>query len=812
MDKYVGKRLDGRYELQELIGVGGMATVYKAYDTIDDKIVAVKILKEEFLGNDDFIRRFKNESKAIAVLSHPNIVKVFDVSFGDRIQYIVMEYIDGITLKEYIEHQKVINWKEAVHFTVQILEALEHAHEKGVVHRDIKPQNIILLQDGTIKVTDFGIARLTTSETRTMTNTAIGSVHYIAPEQARGDLTDGKADIYSVGVMLYEMLTGKLPFEADSAVSVAIMQLQTEPSPLRDINEEIPEGLEEITLKAMRKDPAQRYETAAKMLEAIETFRRNPSVRFNYKYYDDTTSGDTKFVETSIKGSNAPAVPDQLYNDNYDYDEEASSDTRSRTAVKWVTIGIASVVVIAIAVLIFMFTSKSCQGGSSKDVEIPDFIGQMLDDVQSNKSYKFNFKIEVKYDASKPLMMILDQDPKAGTKTVKENSEIILTVNSSESKVNVPTVKGLSQKDAEEKVQKANLYTDIKKVYSNVVDKGYVVDCSPGEGTEQQIGTKITLFISDGPEGETVQIPTKLIGKTKDEVKAELEKLGLKTEFSYQPSTEKKDVVINLEPYEGNTVQKGTLVTIYASNGKLPAGSERKVEIDVGWPNEEAKVHLEVLDDGTVYISEDNVYLPDYGTIEVSCSEKRIKKINIKINDDTYKIFTVDFTKDPPVVTLSKENPYTSNSFKVPSVADSSEEDARKALISAGFDAGNIKREFETSDTVKGGNVTRTSPSEGSVVSAGSEITIFVSKGNGESSDESSNESSTEEFNDIIGSTFSYVYDKYGANYRFSYEGNPSDSTTIKSYSVSGNEITLYFNEESSGEITDVPSDDPSVE
>lgn len=812
MDKYVGKRLDGRYELQELIGVGGMATVYKAYDTIDDKIVAVKILKEEFLGNDDFIRRFKNESKAIAVLSHPNIVKVFDVSFGDRIQYIVMEYIDGITLKEYIEHQKVINWKEAVHFTVQILEALEHAHEKGVVHRDIKPQNIILLQDGTIKVTDFGIARLTTSETRTMTNTAIGSVHYIAPEQARGDLTDGKADIYSVGVMLYEMLTGKLPFEADSAVSVAIMQLQTEPSPLRDINEEIPEGLEEITLKAMRKDPAQRYETAAKMLEAIETFRRNPSVRFNYKYYDDTTSGDTKFVETSIKGSNAPAVPDQLYNDNYDYDEEASSDTRSRTAVKWVTIGIASVVVIAIAVLIFMFTSKSCQGGSSKDVEIPDFIGQMLDDVQSNKSYKFNFKIEVKYDASKPLMMILDQDPKAGTKTVKENSEIILTVNSSESKVNVPTVKGLSQKDAEEKVQKANLYTDIKKVYSNVVDKGYVVDCSPGEGTEQQIGTKITLFISDGPEGETVQIPTKLIGKTKDEVKAELEKLGLKTEFSDQPSTEKKDVVINLEPYEGNTVQKGTLVTIYASNGKLPAGSERKVEIDVGWPNEEAKVHLEVLDDGTVYISEDNVYLPDYGTIEVSCSEKRIKKINIKINDDTYKIFTVDFTKDPPVVTLSKENPYTSNSFKVPSVAGSSEEDARKALISAGFDAGNIKRKFDTSDTVKGGNVTRTSPSEGSVVSVGSEIIIFVSKGNGESSDESSNESSTEEFNDIIGSTFRYVYDKYGANYRFSYDGNPSDSTTIKSYSVSGNEITLYFNEESSGETTDVPTDDPSVE
>lgn len=808
MDKYVGKRLDGRYELQELIGVGGMATVYKAYDTIDDKIVAVKILKEEFLGNDDFIRRFKNESKAIAVLSHPNIVKVFDVSFGDRIQYIVMEYIDGITLKEYIEHQKVINWKEAVHFTVQILEALEHAHEKGVVHRDIKPQNIILLQDGTIKVTDFGIARLTTSETRTMTNTAIGSVHYIAPEQARGDLTDGKADIYSVGVMLYEMLTGKLPFEADSAVSVAIMQLQTEPSPLRDINEEIPEGLEEITLKAMRKDPAQRYETAAKMLEAIESFRRNPSIRFNYKYYDDTLSGDTKFVETSIRSSNTPAVPDQLYNDNYDYDEEEVSDTRSRTAVKWITIGIGTVVVIALAVLIFMFTSKSCQGGSSKDVEIPDLIGQMLDDVQSNSSYKFNFKIEVKYDPSKPLMMILDQDPKAGTKTVKENSEIILTVNSSESKVNVPTVKGLSQKDAEEKVQNANLYTEIKKVYSDVVDKGYVIDCSPGEGSEQQIGTKITLFISDGPEGKTVQIPTKLIGKTKDEVKEELEKLGLKTEFNDQPSTEKKDVVFNLEPYEGNTVQEGTLVTIYASNGKLPTGSEREIELEVGWPNEEATVSLEVFINGSKddNLSNDSAYLPDVGKLKITGRDKDVK-VKININDSEYKIFTIDFTKDPPVATLSKENPYTSTSFKVPSVAGYSEEDARKALISAGFDAASISVEEETSDTVESGKVTRTNPSEDSIVSAHSSITIFISTGNGEPSDEPSSEPS-DEFNDIIGSTFRYVYDKYGANYRFNYEGNPSDSTTIKSYSVSGNEITLYFDEESSSET----SDDTSVE
>ena len=240
MENYVGKRLDGRYEIQEIIGVGGMAVVYKAYDNIDDRTVAVKILKEEFLANEEFRRRFKNESKAIAVLSHPNIVKVYDVSYGDRIQYIVMECVDGITLKEYIQQQGVINYKEAVFFVTQILRALQHAHDKGIVHRDIKPQNIMLLENGAIKVTDFGIARFSRSETRTMTDSTIGSVHYISPEQARGDITDDKADIYSVGVMLYEMLTGKLPFESDNTVSAAIMQLQQDPVKPREINPSIP--------------------------------------------------------------------------------------------------------------------------------------------------------------------------------------------------------------------------------------------------------------------------------------------------------------------------------------------------------------------------------------------------------------------------------------------------------------------------------------------------------------------------------------------------------------------------------------------
>ena len=321
MDKYIGKRLDGRYEIHELIGVGGMANVYRCTDTIDDREVAIKILKDEYLNNEEFIRRFKNESKAIAMLSHPNIVKVYDVSFGDRIQYIVMEYIDGITLKEYIDRQGIIEWKDALHLITQVLKALQHAHECGIVHRDIKPQNIMLLQDGTIKVTDFGIARFSDKNTRTMTEQAIGSVHYIAPEQAKGDVTDGKTDIYSVGVMLYEMTTGKLPFDGDSAVTVALKQLQSTPKRPREINPGIPIGLEQITMKAMEKMPADRYTSAAEMLSDIERLRLNPSIVFDYgkSFVDDQP---TKFVHSlkDAKHENTKIV--KKVTDNNDTDDE----------------------------------------------------------------------------------------------------------------------------------------------------------------------------------------------------------------------------------------------------------------------------------------------------------------------------------------------------------------------------------------------------------------------------------------------------------------------------------------------------------
>jgi serine/threonine-protein kinase len=280
MDKNIGRKLDGRYEITELIGIGGMADVYKAVDIIDDRIVAVKILKTEFSDNEDFIRRFRNESKAIAVLSHPNIVKIYDVGFTDRIQFIVMEYIDGITLKEFIDQQGVLKWKDSIHFIIQILRALQHAHDRGIVHRDIKPQNIMLFPDGTIKVMDLELPVLAREEGKTISDKAIGSVHYISPEQARGDITDEKSDIYSVGVMLYEMLTGVKPFDADNPVSIALMHMQNTAKLPRELNDSIPEGLEEIVIRAMQKDSSKRYQSASEMIKDIEEFKKNPSIVF----------------------------------------------------------------------------------------------------------------------------------------------------------------------------------------------------------------------------------------------------------------------------------------------------------------------------------------------------------------------------------------------------------------------------------------------------------------------------------------------------------------------------------------------------
>ena len=581
MDKYIGKRLDGRYEIHELIGQGGMAYVYRAYDRIENRWVAIKILREELSDNSDFLRRFRNESKAIAVLSHPNIVKVYDVSFGDRIQYIVMEYVDGITLKQYIEQQGEIKWREALYFTVQILQALQHAHERGIIHRDIKPQNIMLLEDGSIKVMDFGIARFTQAETQTMTDKAIGSVHYIAPEQARGGHINDKADIYSVGVMLYEMLTGQLPFVADNAVSVAIMQMQAEPTPPTRINPSIPKGLEEITMHAMEKNPAQRFPSAADMLEDIERFRRNPEMVFNYgDQVDHAYARGTSIYDTA-------GGRQQDYNDNYEYEEEYVRSKNGAKASMVVTGIVAAVVVVGLVVGgIFLWNYfRNNTDTSSDEVIVPTFTGMIYEtEIKDNAEYAdFEFEIVEGNQPSQPAGVVLNQNPQAGM-TVKRGKTITLTVNGGTlEQVVVEDVTGDSQQDAYDTLEALGLSPRIQAVADDETAVGYVVRTDPAAGSTVASGSSITIFVSSGPAEEQVTVPN-VVGSSLSTAESDLEANGLvRGSVSYDDESDQPEgTVLSSDPEGGTRVSEGSAVNLVVSSGR---GAEKTVHYDIPLPS-----------------------------------------------------------------------------------------------------------------------------------------------------------------------------------------------------------------------------------
>lgn len=644
MDKYTGKRLDGRYEIHELLGVGGMAVVYRAYDTIDDRMVAIKILKDEFAGNSDFLRRFRNESKAIAVLSHPNIVKVYDVSFGDRIQYIVMEYVDGITLKQYLDQQKeTVPWKEALHFTVQILRALQHAHEKGIVHRDIKPQNIMLLQDGTIKVMDFGIARFARSETRTMTDKAIGSVHYIAPEQARGDVTDERADIYSVGVMLYEMLTGRLPFEADNAVSVAIMQLQANPTLPRDINPDIPEGLQEITMKAMQKAPSQRYQSAAEMLQDIETFRRNPAVRFDYKYFvDDTPTRYVNAIE-NVKGSTGPLS----YNDDYEYEEDLGKKKGSKkTKMVLAGIGTAFLIMLVILGVFFIVNQNNQSAGEEDTVVVPNFIGMVYqDEILDNEKYAdFTFTLQEGNDPEQDPGVVLQQSPNEGIE-VKKGREIVLTINQGDEPVKIPEVAGMTEDDAVEALRNMDLIPKVVTVMDEEVGQGYVIETDPTEGSEVDAGSQVTVYVSGGPE-ENISVPA-VIDKSLDAARAEIIAAGLTVgELIPQDDSDKPaNTVIETNPLPGVKVASGTKVDIIYSSGQQ---SVKTVEVFLALPDVSNDIDVKVYVDGKLDNDQSGTINPNATsnpglytlTFEGTSGTQTLQ---VTLDGQNYATFTLDF-------------------------------------------------------------------------------------------------------------------------------------------------------------------------
>ncbi|MCQ2478626.1 MAG: Stk1 family PASTA domain-containing Ser/Thr kinase [Clostridia bacterium] len=644
-DRFLGKRLDGRYEIREIIGVGGMAVVYKAYDNVEDRIVAIKILKDEFVSNEEFIRRFKNESKAIAVLSHPNIVKVYDVSFGDLIQYIVMEYIDGITLKEYIERQGSLRWQDALYFTVQILKGLQHAHDKGIVHRDVKPQNIIVLSDGTIKVTDFGIARFARSEQRTITDKAIGSVHYISPEQAKGEKTDEKADIYSVGVMLYEMLTGALPFEADSAVSVAIMQLQREPKKPSEINPSIPLGLEQITMHAMQKSTDRRYQSAAEMLCDLEVFRKDPTETFDYNYFVDNSP--TKYVDNSIVSATPASLTMNGENENV---EEQAQETKTKNATIPILAGIAATFVVVIAVVIAIVI-KSFSGSTGKEISCPDFVGKTVEEIEQMDEYKdkvFEIKFEFELNDEYERNTVFKQEP-LKDKKIKKGAKIILYTSSGKSTVNVPDVYGQKLAFAETELKAAGFETEIIEVDDESVDEGLVAYTDPPKTSAQAPGTKVKVYVSGG-QSKQVDVPN-VVGLTEEQAKADLTEKGLnvkveKRDLTADEKSFKAGYVISQTPDSSQSVAKGTAVTIYVSTGVVNYNYDLKIDM-----TDDIKEIRDFVGNGKISLWVDGKLIKESEELDFSKSSYTFKGLSatdkditvvVKINKRNYQEIFVD--------------------------------------------------------------------------------------------------------------------------------------------------------------------------
>lgn len=641
MDNYVGKRLDGRYEIQEIVGVGGMSVVYKAYDNVDDRVVAVKILKDEFLTNDDFVRRFKNESKAIALLSHPNIVKVYDVSFGEKLQYIVMEYVDGITLKEYIQKQGAITWNDALFFTTQILKALQHAHNKGIVHRDIKPQNIILLPNGNIKVADFGIARFSRSETRTLTDTAIGSVHYISPEQAKGEFTDEKADIYSVGVVLYEMLAGKVPFEAESAVSVALMQLQNNAKRLTEINPDIPLGLEQICIHAMEKDPKDRYQSATEMLLDVEEVINNPKTVFDYSCFVDKSP--TKYISNTDKiTAETPVINEKPIEKAADSDEdevEYYDPDHKKKVVSAVLIGI--IILVTAAVLLVMAITGSFKTSTNT---LDNFVGFSYDELISSNKYDYEFVLEQKKTDEVEPGIVVDQSPEAGSKVIS-GSQVKLVVSASMDDINVPNIYNLNDEKAKKALANEGL-TNYKftTISSETVEEGLVVYTEPKAGTVVSSDTQIVVFVSSGPttkEVVNIEVPD-VTGLKQEGARAFLEKMGFKNvNFVTQDDLRPKGVVISQSPAAGSSATADDKIKVVISSGETTTTTKptSKVSLSVSLPkivNESGEYitdTLEVTIDGETYLNQAVTLNGTNASVNITLDGENEANVKVSLTD-----------------------------------------------------------------------------------------------------------------------------------------------------------------------------------
>lgn len=562
-DKYIGKILDDRYEILELIGTGGMANVYKALCHRLNRYDAVKIMRDDTAADECFRKRFRTESQAVAMLSHPNIVSVYDVSHNENIEYIVMELVDGITLKQYMKEHGALPTDEVLNFSIQIAKALAHAHSKGIIHRDIKPQNVMLLKDGLIKVADFGIAALQ-NDIEESTNETVGSVHYIAPEQARGAAADARSDIYSLGIVMYEMMTGRLPYVGKSDVEVAVKHMNTEAVPPRTIVPGIPEELERICLKAMATDITDRYQSAGELLSDLEQFRKQLAEASALKADVSSQSIETENIEVEDAGR------------------------RKRKKKSKFALGSGVIAVLILIILVFVFVNgyfiKDLFSTPDK-VDVPSFIGRYYEDVINDADYesKFKFTVTVKVDTEHDYGIIIEQNPKEGeSRTLKnkdDRADVELVISSGnviqdeiDGEKIVPDIVNKEFNEAIQLVKKAGFNYEISEAPSQSITKDYVIYSSPAAGEYANAGSIVTITVSTGPEEELTDVP-KLVGLSKTAAidKIESSKLSVGSIETVDSEYEAGTVIWqSLEA--GKSVTAHTKISIQISSGRT--GSE----------------------------------------------------------------------------------------------------------------------------------------------------------------------------------------------------------------------------------------------
>ena len=627
-DPYIGRMLDNRYEILERIGTGGMAIVYKAKCHRLNRLVAVKILKSDLAQDEDFRRRFNAESQAVAQLSHPNIVSVYDVSRGGDIEYIVMELIDGITLKQYMEKRGQLNWRESLHFITQIMRGLSHAHSRGIVHRDIKPQNVMVLRDGSVKVADFGIACLENAA-QTLTQEALGSVHYISPEQARGDRIDARSDIYSAGVVLYEMLTGRLPFEGDSAVSVAIQHLSSVPLAPREINPDIPEQLELICMKAMAPDLDKRYPSADAMIADLEAFRKNPGVNLDFELSDlrtEESDEPTQKLRTPVPPQSHRPGRESSYERSRRYEDDRYDERPSRLSggKKAALIGGGAVVVVVVLFFLFRAIFASMVPAAADTYAVPRLIGMTEEQANQQASVAdgtFQVVVTGTEASDAAVGEIVRQDPEPET---EKKGELPITINvwisAGEDVGTMPdlTTNPVTYEQAltilQDLVEEYELniqpYEETQKEYNDELAADVIISTTPAAEAELHKGDTITFVLSRGPQTVPL-IP--LEGLELSQAQKQLDAMGLVAEVHEEASdTVQEGYIIRQNPEATTEVPAGSTVELWVSTGPEDSTGEEGMEmIMIPLPDDRETVTLQVLQDGNEILNE-TVNCADY--------------------------------------------------------------------------------------------------------------------------------------------------------------------------------------------------------